>query len=71
MKFITILPWILVILGIAIGIKIGFLFASKSDPSYSNPPEGVACTQEALECSDGSYVGRSGPKCEFTACPGE
>lgn len=30
----------------------------------------VACTQEAKLCSDGSYVGRTGPKCEFTACPG-
>lgn len=29
----------------------------------------VACTQEAKQCSDGSYVGREGPKCEFAACP--
>lgn len=28
----------------------------------------VACTMEAKQCPDGSYVGRSGPKCEFTAC---
>lgn len=28
-----------------------------------------ACTQEAKQCSDGSYVGRTGPKCEFSACP--
>lgn len=31
----------------------------------------VACTQEAKLCPDGSYVGRTGPKCEFKACPGE
>ena len=31
----------------------------------------VACTQEAKQCSDGSYVGRTGPNCEFTACPGD
>lgn len=31
----------------------------------------VACTQEAKLCPDGSYVGRTGPKCEFTACPNE
>lgn len=31
----------------------------------------VACTQDAKQCPDGSYVGRSGPNCEFTACPGE
>ena len=33
------------------------------------PDGGVACTMEAKECPDGSYVGRSGPNCEFTACP--
>ncbi len=27
------------------------------------------CTQEAKLCPDGSYVGRTGPNCEFTACP--
>jgi len=31
------------------------------------PP--VACTQEAKLCSDGSAVGRTGPNCEFSACP--
>lgn len=30
---------------------------------------GVSCTMEALECPDGSFVGRSGPKCEFSPCP--
>jgi hypothetical protein len=32
-------------------------------------PSGVACTQEAKQCPDGSYVGRTGPNCEFAACP--
>jgi hypothetical protein len=31
----------------------------------------TACTTEAKLCPDGSYVGRSGPNCEFAACPGE
>ncbi len=31
--------------------------------------EQVMCTQEAMMCPDGSYVGRTGPKCEFTPCP--
>lgn len=35
------------------------------------PHEGKMCTMEAKECSDGSYVGRTGPNCEFSACPGE
>lgn len=29
----------------------------------------VVCTLEAKLCPDGSFVGRSGPKCEFTECP--
>ncbi len=29
----------------------------------------VACTQEAKLCPDGSYVGRTGPNCEFAQCP--
>lgn len=37
------------------------------------PPrcEMVACTADAKLCPDGSAVGRSGPNCEFTPCPGE
>ncbi len=31
----------------------------------------VACTQEAKQCPNGSYVSRTGPNCEFTACPGD
>jgi hypothetical protein len=27
------------------------------------------CTQEAKQCPNGSYVSRTGPNCEFTACP--
>lgn len=29
----------------------------------------IACTQEAKLCPDGSAVGRTGPNCEFDACP--
>lgn len=40
--------------------------------SPSPTPEQVFCTQEAKLCPDGvSYVGRSGPNCDFAACPGE
>jgi len=28
-----------------------------------------ACTLEAKLCPDGSYVGRTGPTCEFARCP--
>ena len=30
--------------------------------------EEVVCTLDAMQCPDGSYVGRSGPNCEFV-CP--
>lgn len=32
-----------------------------------SPPR--ACTEEARLCPDGSYVGRTGPDCEFAPCP--
>lgn len=32
-------------------------------------PDIVACTEEAKLCSDGSYVSRTGPNCEFATCP--
>lgn len=32
-------------------------------------PKGIYCTQEAKLCPDGSYVGRTGPNCEFAKCP--
>jgi hypothetical protein len=41
-----------------------YFFIRKSNPAP------VACTMEAKLCPDGSYVGRTGPKCEFSACPG-
>ena len=28
-----------------------------------------ACTLDAKVCPDGSAVGRTGPNCEFAACP--
>lgn len=31
--------------------------------------EPVFCTQDAMQCPDGSWVGRTGPNCEFV-CPG-
>lgn len=31
--------------------------------------QGTTCTTEAKVCPDGSSVGRSGPNCEFAACP--
>ncbi len=36
-------------------------------PLSTNGP--VACTMEAMQCPDGSYVGRTGPSCAFAPCP--
>lgn len=30
--------------------------------------EGVICTMDAMQCPDGSWVGRTGPNCQFV-CP--
>ena len=43
-----------------------FKFLGASATPSASP---VACTQEAKICPDGSSVGRTGPKCEFAACP--
>lgn len=64
--------------------KKGFLILENDNPSglaenkksfeipilFSNTEQdAVACTMEAKICPDGSAVGRSGPKCEFSPCP--
>lgn len=44
------------------------------EPNPNLPKDGgelpVMCTMDAKQCPDGSYVGRGGPKCEFSPCPG-
>lgn len=39
------------------------------DYSNMDKDDMIMCTQEAKQCSDGSYVSRTGPNCEFEACP--
>lgn len=40
-------------------------------PDANKPDtEGTVCTMDVKQCPDGSYVGRTGPNCEFAACPG-
>ncbi len=57
-----------VIIGTAI-LTIGIAFWVV-DTRVAKAPDGTtACTQEAKICPDGSAVGRTGPNCEFTACP--
>jgi|JI10StandDraft_1071094.scaffolds.fasta_scaffold671774_2 hypothetical protein len=45
------------------------LVAGCTKSAASEPPGGTMCTQDAKVCPDGSAVGRTGPNCEFAACP--
>lgn len=38
-------------------------------PTTTSTGSKNACAQDAKLCPDGSYVGRTGPKCEFAKCP--
>lgn len=40
-------------------------------PTPQPDPGPVACTMEAKQCPDGSFVGRQGPNCAFAPCPGQ
>ncbi len=52
---------------IAIAIIAGLYVTMKTDQNPANNQ--VACTLEAKMCPDGTAVGRTGPNCEFAACP--
>lgn len=54
-------------LGARTRAKLNALYGCDKPVVTPNPP--VACTMEAMLCPDGSYVGRTGPKCEFSTCP--
>lgn len=43
-------------------------FLSGEQRPEKNIGNKVACTMDAKLCPDGSYVGRTGPNCEFAAC---
>lgn len=58
---------IIIIILVAIFVGAGFYLALNRQKIIS--PEPIACTQEAKQCSDGSYVGRTGKNCEFAECP--
>jgi hypothetical protein len=65
---------IVVIVAVAAAI-IGFRLSqteatTPEQQTGGNTPSGeTVCTMEAKMCPDGSYVGRTGPNCEFAACP--
>ncbi len=56
-----------ILLGVAILLVIflGMYFITKDERDNA-----IACTEEALQCPDGTYVERAGAQCQFTACRG-
>lgn len=47
-----------------------YVGATGPDCAFVCPGEPVACTEEARQCPDGkTWVSRTGPSCEFAACP--
>jgi len=52
-------------------LAVGGFLAYQQYYRATSAPKGIACTQEAKQCPDGSYVSRTGPNCEFAACPAE
>ncbi|TSC90196.1 MAG: Uncharacterized protein G01um10145_300 [Microgenomates group bacterium Gr01-1014_5] len=67
----VILVLVLALLSVGLAYFYGVKQGKQSLPIalVSPSPESVVCTQDALQCPDGSYVGRTGPNCEFV-CPG-
>ncbi len=63
---------IIIILVIALAVCGYMYYKQDSDTTGIVPSrdgDTTVCTMEAKQCPDGSYVGRSGPNCEFAECP--
>ena len=66
---IKIIYGLLVVAVLAFGVSVWLTSQnSPSDGVVPPPVEGTMCTMDAMQCPDGSYVGRTGPSCEFV-CP--
>ncbi|MBV9349588.1 MAG: carboxypeptidase regulatory-like domain-containing protein [Patescibacteria group bacterium] len=60
-------PFILTFIVLLIGVG-AYGYAYGHSFSRVSAMREHACTMEAKECPDGTYVGRTGPNCEFAAC---
>jgi hypothetical protein len=62
---------IFIIISTLIGSGVYFYFRTQKPQIKGDAPDNkpVACTMDAKLCPDGSYVGRTGPNCEFAPCP--
>ncbi len=60
---------IYILIAIAVLAGLAQLLIPKTElPTVVEEEGAVACTMDAMMCADGSYVGRTGPNCEFV-CP--
>ncbi len=57
----------IVIIGIIFVAIVAGYFIGRMQSGPDTEP--IACTQEAMLCPDGSYLGRTRPNCEFAPCP--
>lgn len=55
---------IMIIIAVIIG-GLAWLNSKQDAKTNTIDPSQKACSQEAKQCPDGSYVGRTGPNCEF------
>jgi Tfp pilus assembly protein PilE len=76
-----ILPIIIIVVVVAVLGTAGYLAykseipnpKSETNSNIQNPNDRngnqVVCAQDAKQCPNGSYVGRTGPTCDFAECP--
>jgi hypothetical protein len=64
-KLVFFISAVVFILGALLGVAATYTYLAPAAPMGG----GVACTMEAKICPDGTSVGRTGPNCEFAACP--
>ncbi len=62
------LKFLIIVISAAVFVYYATPVFKRFAPEETGP---VACTMDAKMCPDGSAVGRTGPNCEFAACPGE
>lgn len=61
---------IVLLLSLALVGGVAYAWWRNEASAPSDEEEIVYCTQDAMLCPNGTYVGRTGPNCEFV-CPAE
>ncbi len=63
----TITILIIIILFVALALVLGLKISTPFKPKTEDHQ--IVCTADARQCSDGSFVGRIPPDCQFAECP--